>query len=1280
MTFNSTYRKSDSQSSIISNKESMFALSLVEKNEALKQNKTNNKVTDDILKEMLIGIDKNNLIEKKNINDKEIEQRKKNYELLHKKNKLYKEKHDIIDKKSSNNTFLTNKNKSIIDYLYKDNSNKNSKIVKNSKKLNNNVVDKTKVNIKDKDILNKINKKTLSNKINNLNKEEFNKNEVCIKNLKDLKKSKEYNNTTTDLDIDDYFANVDEDNLNVLKFNNIRTGNNYDKFNCNENKLKSNNNNDNNSKQYKYYSNKGNIFDDILDKNKLEKIKQNISKINKLEDSNNNSNINNNTKFLEIMNIKPKISTFNNTKDTKYIDNYNNNKINKLEETSHNIYKKDISNNEFLNYQNNEVNNKELTLYNNMRLESKRWDMFSCNTNDIYLHILNDKYYTDDEFLISDNMSKISDYFFTTNEYMAKWIGAFFKEFKAFLINNLCDINEYYKYKNKKIKYKLNYSHNVSNNIAAFLIDIKCNKSIDFENNVLKDNDLLILIKDNNTIPNKRIFLKDININNNQYTAILGIVKYAKDHNYKNNKKLLLYILNENDNLNIIDTNKLYNPFYVQNVTSFIREYNAIINVNNLNSYLIELIKSKPKFLNNISNNSKFIKNNENELINQTIKVINSVNQYNDSQKKAIKEACLLSNNKDKNILLIQGPPGTGKTHTILGILSSLFIKNKISNTNNSTSLNCIKNNVKILVCTSSNTAVDEILSRVVYKKLVNIDGERFVPNIIRFGNSDLIKKNNDAIQTNNTNTNNILDLSKDKNKDKYYKIPTDLKKYIFEEIVDNYMNSDSNKLIKDRLEQINNQIDKLNEYIKTKENNTKNNIVKEEGEISDMSSVSCISINKDNINSCGNGKNNNTINSINNSNKNNIVKLKEKLQTLIKEKKDLNFNLCNTSNKNANNNISFKDINYAKRCFEAKTIKQADIIFTTLNSSGNEKLKINLLNTVKYDYLIVDEACQSTEPALLIPLYLGVDKLILVGDHKQLPATVFYENSSKVNYNRSLFERLIDNGVDKIMLNVQYRMHKNIGNVVSELFYNNILKTFDFNNISSDINSNIENSNKIYNKKNLLYNNIINEHKNLSIINICNGKENSYNSSYYNFEEIYAIEYFINIIVIIFNITSKSIIDKYNNNNNNKISIAIISPYKEQVYYINKSINKIIQNNINISNFISKIKVNTVDSFQGQEEDIVLISTVRTDSLGFLNDYRRLNVAISRAKYGCYIFGKCKNLASNKYWNNLIQICSTKECIIDVKLILKNEERNISLVNNKIYSLFSSLFLFNIN
>lgn len=114
-----------------------------------------------------------------------------------------------------------------------------------------------------------------------------------------------------------------------------------------------------------------------------------------------------------------------------------------------------------------------------------------------------------------------------------------------------------------------------------------------------------------------------------------------------------------------------------------------------------------------------------------------------------------------------------------------------------------------------------------------------------------------------------------------------------------------------------------------------------------------------------------------------------------------------------------------------------------------------------------------------------------------------------------------------------------------------------------------------------------------------------------------------------------EELLEKSQEENNKLKNIGVISPYKGQV--------NILQKMIEENNWEQNIEVNTVDGFQGKEKDIIFITTVRSkdsisDSIGFLKDYRRLNVAITRAKYALIIIGDRDFLKKNKIWKRLIK------------------------------------------
>ncbi len=314
--------------------------------------------------------------------------------------------------------------------------------------------------------------------------------------------------------------------------------------------------------------------------------------------------------------------------------------------------------------------------------------------------------------------------------------------------------------------------------------------------------------------------------------------------------------------------------------------------------------------------------------------------------------------------------------------------------------------------------------------------------------------------------------------------------------------------------------------------------------------------------------------------------------------------------------------------------------------------------------------------------------KIVMVGDHMQLPATVFYPNSAKVKYNRSLFERLIDNDFPREILCTQYRMESNIRKFVGFNFYDNLLT-----------------DSKIFQEKmnNSIFYKIINKKINFSFFDIKDSAENfcQRTKSYYNEIECDSIITIIkNIYVKIKNFSRKnknkkslSIGNNYdndydynydndnndNNNNNNKnFKVAVIAPYKAQVKKLIQSVEKIIPESKDL------IEINTVDSFQGREQDIVIISCVRSninsnfsnsnknynnnskkENIGFLDEYRRMNVALSRAKFACFVVGNFQTLYKNEKWLNLMEFCKENKSFFSFKEI---NDRNFSAEDGNLF------------
>ncbi|CAD8153272.1 unnamed protein product [Paramecium octaurelia] len=285
---------------------------------------------------------------------------------------------------------------------------------------------------------------------------------------------------------------------------------------------------------------------------------------------------------------------------------------------------------------------------------------------------------------------------------------------------------------------------------------------------------------------------------------------------------------------------------------------------------------------------------------------------------------------------------------------------------------------------------------------------------------------------------------------------------------------------------------------------------------------------------------------------------------------------------------------------FCEKILNEAEIICSTLNSSGSEKLSKYM---DQIELLIVDEAAQCTEPSNIIPLRLGVEKMILIGDPKQLAATTFSSSSTTGFYNRSLFERILDNNFQPHFLNIQYRMDSEIRKFPSFEFYQNKLIDHE-----SVIKRKLPEN---YFKKQMLF------------LDIIDGQEKRDNTSYINEKEA-------NLVIQLIN----SIKEYFKHQ-----TIGVISSYKAQVKLIQTLIKQSTTRLKDIDNKI--LSVNTVDSFQGQEKDIIIFSCVRSSEckgIGFLNDGRRINVALTRAKFALFVIGNGLTLSKGQLWRNFLQ------------------------------------------
>ncbi|KAI3972839.1 hypothetical protein MKX01_019497 [Papaver californicum] len=296
--------------------------------------------------------------------------------------------------------------------------------------------------------------------------------------------------------------------------------------------------------------------------------------------------------------------------------------------------------------------------------------------------------------------------------------------------------------------------------------------------------------------------------------------------------------------------------------------------------------------------------------------------------------------------------------------------------------------------------------------------------------------------------------------------------------------------------------------------------------------------------------------------------------------------------------------------CFQ-----NASLFFCTASSSYNLlKLEIDPLNL-----LLIDEAAQLKECESLIPLQLqGLRHAILIGDERQLPAKVNSKVSDEAGFGRSLFERLSSLGHSKNLLNMQYRMHPQISLFPNANFYQQQIS--DAPNVLC----------KSYERQ-FLPGAMFGPY---SFISISDGREevDDVGHSRRNIVEVA-------VVMKIVRMLHKAWQDSRQN-----LSIGIISPYIAQVAAIQVKVAKKYDKHEGFS-----LRVKTVDGFQGGEEDIIIISTVRSNkggSIGFLSNFQRTNVALTRARHCLWILGDERTLLNSETcWSSLVNDSKVRRC-----------------------------------
>lgn len=280
----------------------------------------------------------------------------------------------------------------------------------------------------------------------------------------------------------------------------------------------------------------------------------------------------------------------------------------------------------------------------------------------------------------------------------------------------------------------------------------------------------------------------------------------------------------------------------------------------------------------------------------------------------------------------------------------------------------------------------------------------------------------------------------------------------------------------------------------------------------------------------------------------------------------------------------------------------EARVVSCTLVGAANK-----IMVGQHFSTLFIDEAAQALEPACWIAIRRA-GRVVLAGDHQQLPPTVKCFEAMQQGLGRTLMERIVESQPDSVMLlTTQYRMNDAIMQFSSKWFYDGMLKSHP----------------------SVQYRSVLDYED--PIVWVDSEEPEQYvGKNHGRINKAEAELLLLNLEGYINKIGKQRFLEE-------RIDVGIISPYRVQTQYIRQR----IMSNEFFKPFRSLITVSTVDGFQGQERDIILISLVRSNEhgqIGFLSDLRRMNVAMTRARMKLIIFGNKQTLSHSEFYEKLIE------------------------------------------
>lgn len=286
------------------------------------------------------------------------------------------------------------------------------------------------------------------------------------------------------------------------------------------------------------------------------------------------------------------------------------------------------------------------------------------------------------------------------------------------------------------------------------------------------------------------------------------------------------------------------------------------------------------------------------------------------------------------------------------------------------------------------------------------------------------------------------------------------------------------------------------------------------------------------------------------------------------------------------------------------KIMKEVEVVCATTIASGSD-----FFSRLSFQGILVDEVAQATEISTMVPVVLrGAKQLVFVGDHCQLPPSVVSREAERRGLSVSVYSRLVDVGIEPHFLDTQYRSHPKLAEFCAKCFYNGTLRSGVPGSARSPPSS------------------VPWPNKQVPVAFFEVGENETVDGeSKANTAEVLRIQ------DLLLEILEAGELDLEH--------IGIVTPYMAQVRALRRALRGALPDHCDPK----MLEIASVDNFQGREKELIIFSAVRCNSrgnVGFLADWRRLNVILTRARRGLVVFGAADTLRYDSHWQQWLKWC----------------------------------------